>query len=214
MKTLFKDMIWGYVCFPTIKFTQQVLPRPMELHHLKTESQLISSLILYPGAQDSLLLFYPDSSLLERQDQGHHQMDPFLPFSLANDNRNYHNSSWDQVLSHFLFKEFHFHTFFRGSYQHHNCFWESRGLHLAIFQGRRQWVNCFWAYDLFNEGLRMDIKILSACFKDLLLHLPMVIRKNWTSRFTSIRTRFFFVTTWLLATFATIFGNLSLDLFI
>ncbi len=79
-KTLFKDMIRGYVCIPTIKFTQQVLSRPTELHHLKMESQLTSSLILCPGAQDSLILFYPDSRLLERWDQGHHQMDSFLPF--------------------------------------------------------------------------------------------------------------------------------------
>ena len=65
MKILFEDMIQGYVCFPTIKFTKQVLPRPTELHHLKTESQLTASLVLCPGAHDSLLLFYLDSRLLE-----------------------------------------------------------------------------------------------------------------------------------------------------
>ncbi len=65
------------------------------------------------------------------------------------------------------------------------------------------------------KDFEWDIKTLSACFKDLLLCLWMVIWKYWTHRFTSIRTRYFlFVTTQLLATFATIVENLSLDLFV
>ncbi len=65
------------------------------------------------------------------------QIDLFL-FSYVSYNRDIWNSSWDQVLSHFEFKDSQIDTCFRGRHDFHIAFQGSCGLHIVVFQGRPQ----------------------------------------------------------------------------